>query len=251
MSGENTTEPGKTFNEVKKECVDLAKLNALGKPSVRTNADSIDTRELIDGAVTADKLADDVLAQINADAVIGDGAITTIKIANGAVTKAKLNQDVLDCFVRRDTVLTTIGAFLKYKTTDGITEEVAATSLGKILHVVQVQIVLRTTITSGFITLPIGTVPAGRTSVMLESRLVDIRGDEQHSIRIRDTNSRIYDLDNGLTDGTLEGETSMVQTGTSFYDVSGSATIAYEVKQVIGTATENDFRVTIKVMGWL
>lgn len=129
MSGEITVIPGKTYDESQGEKNDLSKLNLTANPTARVNEQSICTRELGDGCITADKLAEDVLAQINADAFIADGAITTVKIANGAVTKVKLNQDVLDCFIRRDTILTTIGTFPRYSTTDGITEEVTATQI--------------------------------------------------------------------------------------------------------------------------
>jgi len=129
MSGETTVTPGKTHDESSGEATDLAKINLVSKPSVRVNEQSVGTRELIDGSVTVDKLSAGVLAQINAEAILGDGSITAAKIATGAVTKVKLNQDVLDCFVQRDTVATTVGYFLRYVNTSGVTEEVAPESL--------------------------------------------------------------------------------------------------------------------------
>ena len=124
MSGETTVTEGKTWDAVTGEVNNLAKLNLAAKPSVRVDAASIGDRELIDGSITSDKLATDVLAQINAEAVVGDGSITAAKIANGAVTLVKLNQDVLDSVVRRAVVTSTVGSYLKYSTTGGITEEV-------------------------------------------------------------------------------------------------------------------------------
>lgn len=125
MSGECTTTEGKTYDTVNGEANNLAKLNLVAKPSVRVNAQSIGDRELINGSITSDKLSADVLDQINAEAILGDGSVTAAKIANGAVTFAKLNQDVLDVIVRRNTVTSTVGSYLRYVSTDGITEEVA------------------------------------------------------------------------------------------------------------------------------
>jgi hypothetical protein len=129
MSGETTVTRGKTFDESTGEVVDLAKLNLTAKPSVRVNQESIGTRELIDGSVTSDKLSEGVLNQINADATLADGSVTTAKLANGAVTVAKLNQNVLDLVVQRDTAATTIGSFLRYVDTAGVTEEVTLSEI--------------------------------------------------------------------------------------------------------------------------
>lgn len=129
MSGETTTIAGKTFDETSGETVDLDKLNRLGLPSIQTDAQSIGDRELIDGSITADKLDSDITAQINADATLGDGSVTSAKLAAGAVTYVKLNQDVLDKVVTRDTILTTVGSFLKYSNTAGETEEATASEL--------------------------------------------------------------------------------------------------------------------------
>lgn len=125
MSGETTTTPGKTYDTVNGEANTLAKLNLLGNPSIKVNRASIGTDELIDASVTSDKLSTDVIAQINAEAILGDGSVTAAKIATGAVTFVKLNQDVLDQMVRRAVVTSTSGNFLKYNGTTGITEEVA------------------------------------------------------------------------------------------------------------------------------
>jgi len=130
MSGETTTTRGYTYDEVNGETNDLSKLNRLGLPSVTVNDGAINTNQLADGAVTSDKLAQDVLDQINADAIIGDGSITAAKIADGAVTYVKLNQDVLDRVVRRDTVLTTVGSLLRYVDTAGTTEEIDPSAAG-------------------------------------------------------------------------------------------------------------------------
>lgn len=130
MSGETTTTRGYTYDEVDGEPNDLSKLNRLGLPSVTVNDGAINTNQLADGAVTSDKLAQDVLDQINADAIIGDGSITAAKIADGAVTYVKLNQDVLDRVVRRDTVLTTVGSLLRYVDTAGTTEEIDPSAAG-------------------------------------------------------------------------------------------------------------------------
>jgi len=129
MSGETTTRPGKTYDTVNGEANTLAKLNLLGNPSVTVNRSSIGTDELIDASVTSDKLSTDVIAQINAEAILGDGSVTAAKIATGAVTYAKLNQDVLDKVVIRDTVSTTQGSYLKYTANQGETEEVTELAL--------------------------------------------------------------------------------------------------------------------------
>jgi hypothetical protein len=129
MSGETTTARGYVYDEVNGETNDLSKLNRLGLPSVTVNDGAIDTDQLADGAVTSDKLDSDVLAQINADAIIGDGSITAAKIADGAVTYVKLNQDVLDKVVIRDSASTTQGNYLRYTSTNGETEEVAVDAL--------------------------------------------------------------------------------------------------------------------------
>lgn len=125
MSGETNVIPGKRFDESSGENADLAKLNLLGKPSVRVNEQSIGTRELLDGSVTSDKLSSNVVAEINAEAIIGDSSITAAKIQTGAVTFSKLNQDVLDQVVRRDTVVTTVGSYPRYVNTSGVTEQIA------------------------------------------------------------------------------------------------------------------------------
>lgn len=129
MAGENTVELGYNYDEVNGEANTLAKMNLLGVPTVTTNANSIGTNELIDGAVTSDKLSTDVIAQINAEAILGDGSVTAAKIATGAVTFVKLNQDVLDQMVRRAVATSTVGSFLKYSTTAGVTAEVTELAL--------------------------------------------------------------------------------------------------------------------------
>jgi len=124
MSGETTVIRGKTWDETQGEKVDLAKLNLTAKPSVSVNEQAICTRELGDGCVTADKLSEDILNQIEAAGTISDGAICTLQIGNGCVTFVKLNQNVLDVIVRRAVILSTVGSFMKYSTDGGITEEV-------------------------------------------------------------------------------------------------------------------------------
>ncbi|MEE8598265.1 MAG: hypothetical protein V3S69_01885 [Dehalococcoidales bacterium] len=124
MSGETTVEPGYLYNEITGEVNNLNKLNRLGNPTVRVNSGAIGTDELADGSVTSDKLDEDIIAQINADATIGDGSITTSKLASGSVTYVKLNADVLAKMVERDTPTSTIGNFLRYVNTAGVTEEV-------------------------------------------------------------------------------------------------------------------------------
>jgi len=129
MSGETTTTPGKTWDVSSGEKNDLAKLNLGANPSVRVNEGAICTRELGDFCVTSDKLDKSIIDQIQANATITDGSITSAMLAPGSVTFTKLAQDVLDQFVRRDTIPTTVGAYLRYVSTDGITEEVSPSAL--------------------------------------------------------------------------------------------------------------------------
>ena len=124
MSGETTLEPGYVYDELNGEVNNLNKLNRLGNPTVRVNSGAIGTDELADGSVTSDKLDEDIIAQINADAVLGDGSVTTAKLASGSVTYVKLNADVLAKMVERDTPTSTVGNFLRYVNTAGVTEEV-------------------------------------------------------------------------------------------------------------------------------
>jgi hypothetical protein len=124
MSGETTVIPGKTHDESSGEKTDLAKINLVSKPSVRVNEQSIGTRELMDGGVTVDKLSAGVLAEINAAAFIPDGSITCAKLAAGAVCYSKRDTNWDDVYVQRDTILSTVGNYLRYSTTGGVTEEV-------------------------------------------------------------------------------------------------------------------------------
>ncbi len=94
MSGEITVTPNKTWDESSGEKIDLSKLNLTAKPSARLDANSVGARELIPKSITSDFLSDDIVAQLNAEAVVGAGSITTSKIANGAVTTIKLEQNL-------------------------------------------------------------------------------------------------------------------------------------------------------------
>jgi hypothetical protein len=132
MSGETTVTPGKTHDVSQGEKTDLAKINLVSKPSVRVNEQSIGAREMIDGSITADKLSQGVLDQINADAVISDGSVTCAKMAAGGVCYTKRDQAFDDNMIRRDTPTTTVGSLIRYSTTDGITEEVTAAAAGLI-----------------------------------------------------------------------------------------------------------------------
>lgn len=88
MSGEISINPGKTF--AADEVVTLSKLNQLGRPTARVETGAIGTRELADGGVTADKLADGVANQLAASLTLGNNAITTNMLANEAVTLDKM-----------------------------------------------------------------------------------------------------------------------------------------------------------------
>lgn len=138
MSGETTVEPGYLYNEITGEVNNLNKLNRLGNPTVRVNSGAIGTDELADGSVTSDKLDEDIIAQINADATIGDGSITTSKLASGSVTYVKLNADVLAKMVERDTPTSTVGNFLRYVNTAGVTEEVTPAELTELVTPIKV-----------------------------------------------------------------------------------------------------------------
>jgi hypothetical protein len=124
MSGETTVTPGKTHDESSGEKTDLAKINLVSKPSVQVNEQAITSRELADGSVTSDKLGADVLNQINAEAIIGDGSITCAKMAPSGVCYAKRDTPWDDNYVQRDTIATTVGNYLRYVNTTGQTEEV-------------------------------------------------------------------------------------------------------------------------------
>jgi len=118
---------------------------------------------------------------------------------------------------------------------------------GPILHVTELLIVNRTTVTGGFLTLPIGTIPAGRTSAIIEVRMKDIRGDEQHAIQIRDSSLRIYEPANN--ESSCVG--CFVTQNRAFIEVSGASVVAYNVLQTQGAPTFNNFEAKIKLVGWL
>jgi hypothetical protein len=129
MSGETTVIPGKIHDESSGEKTDLAKINLVAKPSVKVNEQAITTRELADGSVTSDKLGADVLNQINAEAIIGDGSITCAKMASGGVCYSKRDTPWDDNYVQRDTIATTVGNYLRYVNTTGQTEEVTLSEI--------------------------------------------------------------------------------------------------------------------------
>jgi len=83
MSGEiEVVAPGYTFNEDSEEIVTLGKLNKIVRDMVlKIMAGAITSRELADGAISSDKLADEIAAQM----AIPNGSITTAKLATGAL----------------------------------------------------------------------------------------------------------------------------------------------------------------------
>ena len=249
MSGETTTIPGKIYDVSSGETNDLAKLNLLGKPSIQVNADSIDTRELIDGAVTTDKLAAGVLAQINAEAIIGDGSITAGKLANGSVTYVKLNQDVLDRVVRRDTVLTTVGAYLRYSSTDGVTEEVALASLpGAFVPLNTAAHKSGTAKVTSYTTLSLPSVPAGKTAIQLRCYVANTAGANSHSMSIQDSdaNSILVAKNDAGGSGVVGNCTSAI---VLIY-VGGGTTVSYKVEQTVGSA-DTGLAWQVDLLGWI
>jgi len=83
MSGEISITPGYVFDEINGETMTLAKLNQLiGSMVAQIDAGAVGTRELADGSITADKLDADISAQLG----IPDGSITTLKLADGALS---------------------------------------------------------------------------------------------------------------------------------------------------------------------
>jgi len=247
MSGETTVIEGKTFNETDSECIDLPKLNAAAKPSVRVNASSIDTRELVDGAVTVDKLADDVLAQINADAVVSDGSITCGKLAADAICFAKFNQDALDKLIQRNVVASTIGAQLKYVTTTGITEEISPTEVNG-NYTASKSTLASGTATVGWTTLTIGTIPTGKTAINIKAKISaenNAAGAAEAKLEIRDSQNNTFEL--AFCDIDI-GNRFDTDTDSSLFDASGSTTMQYRIT-TSGSITNLDW--TIKRWGWI
>jgi len=249
MSGETTTIPGKIYDVSSGETNDLAKLNLLGKPSIQVNADSIDTRELIDGAVTTDKLAAGVLAQINAEAIIGDGSITAGKLANGSVTYVKLNQDVLDRVVRRDTVLTTVGAYLRYSSTDGVTEEVALASLpGAFVPLNTLAHKSGTDRVTSYTNLDLPTVPAGKTAIQLRCYVENTNGLYSHDMSIQDSDGN--DILVARNDAGGSGVVGNTTSAIILIYVGGGSTVSYKVERTLG-AGETALVWQIDLLGWI
>jgi len=101
--------PGITFNEG--DPITPERLNRLGRPivelsgtiagsTVQIGADAIATENIQDGAVTANKLASDVVDEILETTMvtsdqIADGAVITKKLADGAVTGAKIASNTI------------------------------------------------------------------------------------------------------------------------------------------------------------
>lgn len=86
-SGNIKITPGFLFNETEGELLTYEKLNRiLGDAVLRVAASAITAREIADGTITADKLAENIAAQFG----VGDGAVTTAKLANNAVTSEKI-----------------------------------------------------------------------------------------------------------------------------------------------------------------
>ena len=91
-SGGVTVTPGRVLTST--ELVNNSKLNDLGRPVLRVDANAITSRELADGSISADKLDVDLEAQLG----LADGSVTTAKIVDGAVTFLKLAADVTSLF---------------------------------------------------------------------------------------------------------------------------------------------------------
>jgi hypothetical protein len=83
-SGEIEVTPGRVLTE--DELINYAKLNDLGQPTLRIKEQTVTSRELADGSISADKLDQNLEAQL----ALADGAVSTAKIADGAVTAPKL-----------------------------------------------------------------------------------------------------------------------------------------------------------------
>jgi hypothetical protein len=87
MSGEIDLSSGYVFDEADGEVVTLDKLNRMVQDAVaRIKAGAVTSRELADGSISSDKLAEDLSSQFG----VADGSITSNKIVNGAVTLSKL-----------------------------------------------------------------------------------------------------------------------------------------------------------------
>lgn len=99
MTGEIELIPGRVLGDT--ELVDNAKLNDLGRPVLRIKAGAVGTREMADGIITADKLSEDLTAQLG----VADGSVSTAKIVDGAVTEAKLDPGVAGKLVAAGAVL--------------------------------------------------------------------------------------------------------------------------------------------------
>jgi hypothetical protein len=83
-SGEIDITPGRVFGP--EELITHQKLNDLGAPTLRLKELSITSRELADGAISADKLDVELEAQLG----VPDGSVTTAKIVDDAVTTPKI-----------------------------------------------------------------------------------------------------------------------------------------------------------------
>lgn len=96
QSGSVEITPGKVFNEQDGETVDLEKLNRMVQEAVlRIAENAVTAREIKDGSITSDKLADQISAQLG----VPNGSVTIGKLAAGFVltlAKGGTGQTTLD-----------------------------------------------------------------------------------------------------------------------------------------------------------